>query len=190
MSNEKTIVGIVDDDPEIRIAMARTLSAFGYGAETFNSAKTFLVCASTSKATCLLVDIQLGDISGIELPRQLATNGFKFPIIFMSGLNDEVIRRQAADAGGIAFLRKPFLATVLIDAIKLAIGAVRSLPTTGYPAVARSEQGDSATKCGGCGGRLIEINWTPAERPRREPRRPLVTYFRCEQCEQVKIVEI
>ena len=122
MSNEKTIVGIVDDDPEIRIAMARLLSVFGYGAETFDSAETFLVSVSTSKATCLLLDIQLGDISGIELARQLATDGFKFPIIFMTGLNDEVIRSQAAAAGGIAFLRKPFPAKILIDAIKMAIG--------------------------------------------------------------------
>ena len=108
MSNEKMIVGIVDDDPEIRIAMARLLSAFGYGAETFDSAETFLVCASTSKATCLLVDIQMGDISGIDLAHQLAADGFKFPIIFMSGLNDKVIGSQAAAAGGIAFLHKPF----------------------------------------------------------------------------------
>ena len=122
MSNEKTIVGIVDDDPEIRIAMARLLSVFGYGAETFDSAETFLVCASTSKVTCLLLDIQLGDISGIELAHQLAADGFKFPIIFMTGLNDEVIRSQAAAAGGIAFLRKPFRTKMLIDAIKLAIG--------------------------------------------------------------------
>jgi FixJ family two-component response regulator len=122
MSNEKTIVGIVDDDPEIRVAMARLVSAFGYGAETYDSAETFLVCASTSKATCLLVDIHLGDISGIELAYQMATDGFKFPIIFMTGLNDEVIRREAADAGGIAFLHKPFPAKMLMDAIKLAIG--------------------------------------------------------------------
>ena len=122
MSNEKMIVGIVDDDPETRIAMARLLSALGYGAETFDSAETFLVRASTSKVTCLLLDIQLGDISGIELARQLATNGFKFPIIFMTGLNDEVIRSQAVDAGGIAFLHKPFPAKMLMDAIKLAIG--------------------------------------------------------------------
>ena len=122
MSNEKTIVGIVDDDPEIRIAMARLLSAFGYGAETFDSAETFLVCVSTSKATCLLVDIQLGDISGIELAHKLAADGFKFPIIFMTGVNDVVIRSQAAAAGGIAFLHKPFPAKELIDAIKSVIG--------------------------------------------------------------------
>ena len=121
MSNEKVIVGIVDDDPEICIAMVSLLSAFGYGAETFDSAETFLACASTSKATCLLVDIQLGDISGIELSRQLATDGFKFPIIFMTGLHDEVIRGQAADAGGIAFLHKPFPAKMLVDAIKKSI---------------------------------------------------------------------
>ena len=98
------------------------LSASGYGAETFDSAETFLVCVSTSKATCLLVDIQLGDISGIELAHKLAADGFKFPIIFMTGLNDVVIRSQATAAGGIAFLHKPFPAKELIDAIKLVFG--------------------------------------------------------------------
>jgi FixJ family two-component response regulator len=121
MSDEKTIVAIVDDDPEIRDAMATILSAFGYDTETFDSAETFLVCASTSRAACLLVDIQLGDISGIELARQLAAGGFKFPIIFMTGLTDEVIRSQASAVGGVAFLQKPFPAKMLIDAIKLAI---------------------------------------------------------------------
>ena len=122
MSNEKTIVGIVDDDPEIRIAMARLLSVFGYGAETFDSAETFLVCASTSKATCLLVDIQLGDISGVELANQLVADGYTYPIIFMTGLDDELIRKQADAAGGVAFLHKPFPARMLFDAIEKALG--------------------------------------------------------------------
>lgn len=122
MSKPENIVAVVDDDPEMRAAMAQLLSAYGYGAETFDSAETFLTCVSTCKAKCLILDIQLGDISGVELAHQLAADGFKVPIIFMTGLDDAVIHAQAVAAGAIAFLLKPFPAHVLMDAIKKAVG--------------------------------------------------------------------
>jgi FixJ family two-component response regulator len=121
MSSEQKIVAVVDDDPEVRASMVRLLSTLGYNAKTFDSAEAFLVCASRSSADCLVIDIQLGDISGIELAHQLAADGFRFPIIFMTGLDDELVRAQAAAAGGIAFLRKPFSAETLNDAIGRAI---------------------------------------------------------------------
>ena len=121
MPDSHKIIAVVDDDPEMRAAMASLLSAYGYGAETFDSAETFLTCASTSRATCLVVDIQLGDISGVELAHQLAADGFTYPIIFMTALDDQVIRNQAVAAGGIAFLHKPFPAQTLFDAIKKAV---------------------------------------------------------------------
>ena len=122
MKNGKMTVGVIDDDPEMRAAMASLLSAAGYCPETFDSAETFLTCASTSKATCLVVDIELGDISGIELAHQLVAEGFTYPIIFMTGLDDEVIRGQATEAGGLAFLRKPFPAKLLFEALEKAVG--------------------------------------------------------------------
>jgi FixJ family two-component response regulator len=122
MTNGQKIVAVVDDDPEMRAAMATLLSSYGYCAETFDSAETFLTCASTSKATCLVVDIQLGDISGVELAHQLVADGYSYPVIFMTGLDDEVIRKQATAAGGVAFLRKPFPAKMLFDAIEKAVG--------------------------------------------------------------------
>ena len=125
MSNRQTIIAIIDDDPGMRGAMGTLLPTLGYGTETFGSAEAFLNAVATSKATCLLVDIQLGDISGLELARKLAADGFKYPIIFMTGLTDECIRSQAAAAGGIAFLTKPFPARLLIDAIYKAIGSIR-----------------------------------------------------------------
>jgi FixJ family two-component response regulator len=122
MSNLQKIIAIIDDDPEIRTSMARLVSANGYSAKTFDSAETFLNCVSTCRAICLLVDIQLGDLSGVELAHQLAADGCKFPIIFMTGNDDAVVERQAMAAGGIAFLRKPFPAKELMDAIKLVFG--------------------------------------------------------------------
>jgi FixJ family two-component response regulator len=74
------------------------------------------------QATCLVVDIQLGDISGVELARQLAADSFKYPIIFMTALDDERIRSQAEAVGAVAYLGKPFLPNLLIEAIAKAIG--------------------------------------------------------------------
>ena len=120
MSNRK-IVAVIDDDPGMLELMTAILAAFGYGSETFESAEAFLNGITTSNASCLVVDVQLGDISGVELAHQLAADGFKVPIIFMTGLNDESIRDKAMAAGGVAFLNKPFPAKLLIDAIKKSI---------------------------------------------------------------------
>jgi FixJ family two-component response regulator len=122
MSNLQKTIAVIDDDPEMRASMAMLLSAYGYGVETFDSAETFLTFASKCRAICLFVDIQLGDITGVELARQLVADGYEFPIIFMTGRGDAAVERKAAAAGGIAFLRKPFPATMLIDAIKKATG--------------------------------------------------------------------
>ena len=102
--------------------MAALVSAFGYVTYTFSSAEAFLSVAAASKASCLVVDVQLGGISGVELARQLANAGFKFPIIFMTALDDEVILRQAEQLGCVAYLRKPFNEDLLIEAIVRAIG--------------------------------------------------------------------
>ena len=123
MANSQEVVAVVDDDPEMCAAMATLISSLGYGALTFDSAETFLACASTCPAKCLLVDIELGDLSGVELARQLAADGFKFPVIFMSGYDDAMVEIQAIAAGGIAFLHKPFPAEMLLDAIKMAVEA-------------------------------------------------------------------
>jgi FixJ family two-component response regulator len=121
-SIRRDIVAIIDDDPDVRKATAMLLSAFGYVTYTFNSAEAFLSVAATSKANCLVVDVQLGDISGVELARQLANAGFWFPIIFMTALDDKLISRQAEQLGCVAYLRKPFGADLLIEAIVRAIG--------------------------------------------------------------------
>jgi FixJ family two-component response regulator len=118
----QVIVAVVDDDPGMRTAMADLLSVHGYRAETFDSAAACLDAAATSEVTCLLFDIHLGDISGVELARELAAAGFKYPIIFMSGRGDERIRSQAAAVGGVAFLNKPFPEKLLIEVIIKATG--------------------------------------------------------------------
>jgi FixJ family two-component response regulator len=121
-SIRQNIVAIIDDDPVVRKGMTSLLSAFGYVTYAFNSAEAFLSIAATSTAKCLVVDVQLGDVSGVELARQLADTGFTFPIIFMTAADDEAIWRQTEQLGCVACLRKPFRADLLIEAIVRAIG--------------------------------------------------------------------
>jgi FixJ family two-component response regulator len=121
MSDRKETVAVVDDDPEMRAAMASLLSAFEYCAETFDSAETFLNCASACKAVCLIVDIQLGGLSGLELAQKLAAGGYSFPIVFMTGLGDADLHDRATAAGGVTLLRKPFHPQMLLEAIRRAV---------------------------------------------------------------------
>jgi FixJ family two-component response regulator len=104
--------------------MADLLSAAGYLTELFASAEAFLQTAATSEAGCAVVDIQLGDISGLEMGRQLAAAGHKFPIIFMTAIDDEKIHSQAIAFGCVAYLQKPFPANLLIQAIIKATGII------------------------------------------------------------------
>jgi FixJ family two-component response regulator len=111
-------IAVVDDDPSMRRAAEDLLDASGFATELFASAEDFLDRAAATQVDCLLLDIDLGGMSGIELGRQLAASGSKLPVIFMTALDDEEILRQALIAGCIAFLRKPFTAHQLIDAIE------------------------------------------------------------------------
>jgi FixJ family two-component response regulator len=121
MSTRPTIVAIVDDDPGMREALDQLLSSFGYVAELYASAEEFLHAAATSAAACLVVDVQLGDITGVEMGRQLAAGGFSFPIIFITGSTDVAFKRQAMDLGCVVYLQKPFPFDRLSEAIVTAI---------------------------------------------------------------------
>jgi len=123
MATQPEIIAVVDDDPGLRRALGRLLSAFGYRTEVFGSAQEFLLAAPNSKRACVLVDVNLGDTSGLDLVRQLFVSGFKFPVIFISGVEDETIERRAMELGCVAFLRKPIPADRLIEAVKKATGS-------------------------------------------------------------------
>ena len=125
MARRQKVIAVVDDDPGLRKALGRLLSAFGYRTEMFASAGEFLSAAPTSKAACIVVDIELGDTSGLELVRQLSASGLRFAVIFMSGAEDETILKRAMDLGCIAYLRKPFRPARLIEALKEATGSNR-----------------------------------------------------------------
>jgi FixJ family two-component response regulator len=120
MSIRRQVVAVIDDDPAMRKAIERLLDAKGFDVEAFASAEAFLAGAAASEATCLVLDIHLGGMSGIELRRRLAASGSGLPVVFITALDDEATRKEAMEAGCVAFLRKPFLSHLLIDAIEKA----------------------------------------------------------------------
>jgi FixJ family two-component response regulator len=120
---EQKVIAVIDDDLGILESLELVLSSYGYHTELFASAEEFLSAAPTLEAACLVVNIQLGDISGVELVRTLCVEGFTLPVIFITGSRDELHQRQAMELGCAAFLLKPFPAEQLIEAVAKAIGS-------------------------------------------------------------------
>ena len=121
MMAQPTVVIVVDDNAGILKSVARLLARHGIDSRTFASAEALLESDSVQTATCLLLDIHLGGISGIELRRRITASGSKCPVIFMTADDDEATRNEAVDAGCIAYLRKPFARHVLLDAVGKAV---------------------------------------------------------------------
>ena len=122
MEKQRIVIAIVDDDPGMRASLEALISIFGYRTEVYSSAEEFVRAAITTEASCIVIDIQLGDTSGVELAHHLSATGFTFPTIFMTGSREERHRRQALDFGCVAYLHKPFPAVQLSKAITKAIG--------------------------------------------------------------------
>ena len=111
-------IAIVEDDPSMLKGLTRVLASHGFRVLTFTSAESFLADKAGCQAKCLLVDIHLGGISGIEMKRRLTSSGSDLPVIFMTAIDSETTRREAFEAGCVAYVRKPFIAKLVIDAIE------------------------------------------------------------------------
>jgi FixJ family two-component response regulator len=117
MENSSYVVAVIDDSDVVREAVAGLLAAHEYEVELYESGEDFLGAVADTRANCLLVDVQLGGICGIELGRGLAKAGFSFPIIFMTASTDDSLRWRAMQAGCVAFLTKPFAPPALTEAL-------------------------------------------------------------------------
>lgn len=114
------IIAIVDDDPGMQVALSNLLFAHGFETSIFTSAEDWLDRGASVRADCMLLDVQLGGMSGIELQRRLWASGSRIPVIFVTARDDEATRAQALEAGSASLLRKPFAAAQLIEAIERA----------------------------------------------------------------------
>lgn len=121
MQKRHTTVAVVDDDPSMLKAAADLLDAQGFSASLFTSAEEFIESGEAEHVDCVLLDIHLGGLSGIDLRQQLRVSHPALPIIFMTALNDEAVRQQALRVGCVDCLGKPFAARQLIDALDRAV---------------------------------------------------------------------
>jgi RNA polymerase sigma factor (sigma-70 family) len=121
MSEPESIVFVVDDDPSVRRAIKRLIGSMGLQVELFGSAQDFLASKSPNVASCLVLDIRLPGISGLDFQRQLADANVQIPIIFITAHGDIPMTVRAMKAGAVEFLTKPFRDQDLLDAIHLAL---------------------------------------------------------------------
>jgi FixJ family two-component response regulator len=121
MLHATPIVFIVDDDVSVRSALESLIESAGWVPETFASAQDFLRRPRVAAPSCLVLDVSLPDINGLELQRRVATDRTDMPIIFISGYGDVPMTVRAMKAGAVEFLMKPFKDDVLLDAIRGAI---------------------------------------------------------------------
>jgi FixJ family two-component response regulator len=122
MPQEAITVYVVDDDESIRKALKRLLKATGYDALTFASAEDFLDSTSGRGQGCLVLDIRLPGITGLDLQEKLASGGAKYAVIFMTAHDNPQWQERAKKAGAVAYLRKPFNEHSLLDAVRLGCG--------------------------------------------------------------------
>ena len=123
MSERRKIVAVVDDDSSMLQATRTLLDAHGFSSIGFSSGEDFLHRDARMRLDCVLLDIDLGGESGIELRRRLKAAGSSLPIIFMTALDSEKVRREAIGTGCVAYLRKPFQAQQLVAALTKALHA-------------------------------------------------------------------
>jgi FixJ family two-component response regulator len=115
------LVTIVDDDESVREALKGFLQSAGFAAEIFSSATDLLGSNVLDKTSCLIVDIHMPVMTGLELQRRLGNSRFRIPMIFITARDDPQARAQAVRAGAIDFLQKPFAADALLGAIHAAL---------------------------------------------------------------------
>ena len=117
----KPTISIVDDDALVREAIRRLIKSVGMNARAYASAVDFLSSNHAQDTSCLILDVQMPGMSGLELQQRLADSGYRIPIIFISAHSNGQIRDQAIGAGAVDFLFKPFSEEALVDALHAAL---------------------------------------------------------------------
>ncbi|HWY68783.1 MAG TPA: response regulator transcription factor [Terriglobales bacterium] len=123
---EPRIVFAVDDDPSVRSSLKFLLSTVGLQAETFDSADSFLRKKLPDVPSCLVLDVRLPGLSGLDFQRELAARNIRIPIVFLTGHGDILMSVRAMKAGAVEFLTKPFRDQDLLDAVRAALDRDRA----------------------------------------------------------------
>jgi len=121
VSETRQTIGIIDDDASVRRALGRLFRSVGLNAQTFATAEEFLQAPAQPAPGCLILDVHLPGLSGLELQQRLQAQGRSIPVVFISAYGDEHVRERALQAGALAFLEKPFEEQALLDAVERAL---------------------------------------------------------------------
>jgi FixJ family two-component response regulator len=120
-----SVISVIDDDASVRAATNNLLSSHGYLVHVFSSAEEFLQSANLSDLSCVVADVQMAAMSGLDLLTHVRTQGYNAPFIFITAFPDESVRARALKAGAICFLAKPFAGPVLINCVENALNRHR-----------------------------------------------------------------
>ena len=119
------LIACIDDDKSVRDAIEGFLRAFGFTVQVFSSAEDFLQSGLVMQTSCLIADVKLPGLSGLQLQDRLTASGQRVPTIFITAFSDEHRRAQALGAGAICFLEKPITKDELLGCIRLALAQGR-----------------------------------------------------------------
>lgn len=117
------VISIVDDDEDVRESTKSFVRSLGYRAVTFGSAEEFLESAHLTATACLITDVQMPGLSGVELQDRLIADGYRVPVIFVTGFPDDRLQRHVLKSGAIGYLCKPFSEDRLIACIDAALAS-------------------------------------------------------------------
>jgi len=118
----RPVVFVVDDDESVRRALERLMRSVGFDVRVFASAEDFLNQGCLNISGCLVLDVRMPQMDGLELQDRLIASGSQIPVVFITAHDDVSTRKRAMKAGAVAFIQKPFDDQVLLDAINLGLG--------------------------------------------------------------------
>jgi FixJ family two-component response regulator len=124
MNKPDPLISIVDDDDSVRQALKSLIDSVGFRAEVFGSGEEFLNSAYVLQTDCLIADVRMTGMSGLELQDRLNLTGSRIPIVFISAHDDKEARTRGLQAGAIAFLQKPFSEDSLLGAISAGLDKI------------------------------------------------------------------
>jgi FixJ family two-component response regulator len=130
LKTKANLICLVDDDESIRRTMTLLIQSFGFQAAVFDSAESLLNSGQLQETSCLILDLQMPGINGLQLQCHLAAQGYKIPIIFITAYDSKESRQQALHAGAVAFLGKPFDDELLLETIHTAVRDRKSTSRT------------------------------------------------------------
>ncbi len=121
MTSKPSVVAVVDDEASVLKGLKRLLDASNFITETYDSAEAFLARGNLEDVSCLVLDVNMPNMSGMELRRRLKAMGSAIPVIFITALGSTAVQREATDLGCAGFLHKPFSGHELVGSVKKAI---------------------------------------------------------------------